>query len=70
MFNGTFFIVAIVAIGCATGIINHYLRLKATRPHEDPGHQNRIDALEHRVKTLERIVTDKGYDLKREFEKL
>lgn len=68
--SGTFFIVAIVAIACATGIINRYLHLKAVRPQEDPGYRSRIDALEHRVKTLERIVTDKGYDLKREFEKL
>ena len=29
-----------------------------------------MDTLEQRVQTLERIVTDKGYDLKREFDKL
>lgn len=67
---GQFFVLCIVFAALATGVIKHYLRLKQDQPRENPQYQARIDALEQRVKTLERIVTDKGYDLKREFDQL
>ncbi len=70
MGDGQLFVLAIVIVVVAAGIIKHYMRLQENRPREDPQYQSRIDALEHRVQTLERIVTDKGYDLKREFDKL
>ncbi|MEO7050521.1 MAG: hypothetical protein ABI128_02545 [Rhodanobacter sp.] len=64
------FVLSIIAIALAAGVIKHYLRLKEMQPREDPHYQARIDALEHRVQTLERIVTDNGYDLKRKFDHL
>ena len=67
---GQFFVFCIVIAALAAGIIKHYMRLKQDQPRENPQYQTRIDALEHRVQTLERIVTDKGYDLKREFDRL
>lgn len=70
MFSGQWFVVAIVAVVCAAGIIKHYLRMKVSRPREDPAYRARLDTLERRVQTLEKIVTEEGYDLKREFEKL
>ncbi len=70
MGSGQIFVLVIVIAAFATGIIKHYLRIQERRPQENPDQQNRIAALERRVQTLERIVTDKGYDLKREFDRL
>ncbi|MEO8746313.1 MAG: hypothetical protein ABI379_01430 [Rhodanobacter sp.] len=70
MGSGQLFVLAIIIIACAAGVIKHYLRLQVHHPRENPQYQTRIDALERRVQTLERIVTDQGYDLKREFDKL
>lgn len=70
MGSGQIFVLIIVIAALATGIIKHSMRLKENQPRENPDYQNRIDTLERRVQTLERIVTDKGYDLKREFDKL
>lgn len=71
METGQLFVLSIIIIVFGARIFRDHLRYKQTQPpREDPQHQARIDALEQRVRTLERIVTDKGYDLKREFEKL
>ncbi len=70
MAHGELFILGIVTVVMAAGVIKHYLRLKEARPRDNPQYHTRISALEHRVQTLERIVTDSGYDLKREFDKL
>lgn len=70
MNGGEVFVLGIIIIASAAGIIRHYLRMQENRPREDPAYQSRLNALEHRVQTLERIVTDRGYDLKREFERL
>ncbi len=64
------FVLSIIIIVFGARIFRDHLRHKQTQPLEDPQYQSRIDALDQRVRTLERIVTDKGYDLKREFEKL
>ncbi len=70
MENGQFFVLGIVIVVMAARIVRDYLRMKEARPREYPHYQARIDALERRMQTLERIVTDKGYDLKGEFDKL
>ena len=70
MENGQFFVLSIIIIVFGARIFRDHLRSKQTQPREDPQYQARIDALDQRVRTLERIVTDKGYDLKREFDKL
>ncbi|MFK8052602.1 MAG: hypothetical protein AB8F65_06480 [Woeseiaceae bacterium] len=69
-------IVLVVLIGCATGVIKHYLDLKAQQPmgssggETDPEVREIIGRLEHRVQVLERIVTDGGYSLKKEIDNL
>lgn len=68
--DGGLFVFGIVIVVMATGIIKQYLRAKQYAPSEDPKTQSRMEALERRIQTLERIVTDKGYDLKGEFDKL
>lgn len=70
MDNGQFFILCVIIVIFGARIFRDHLRMKHTQPQENPQYQARIDGLEQRVKTLERIVTDKGYDLKREFDKL
>lgn len=70
MDHGQFFILSIIIVVFGARIFRDHLRFKHVQPREDPQHQARMDTLEQRVRTLERIVTDKGYDLKREFEKL
>lgn len=70
MENGQFFVLSIIIIVFGARIFRDHLRFKQIQPREDPQYQARIDALDQRVRTLERIVTDKGYDLKREFDKL
>ena len=64
------FVLSIIVIVFGARIFRDHIRLKQTQPRENPQYQARIDALDRRVQTLERIVTDKGYDLKREFDKL
>lgn len=73
--GGAGFVLIIVLAALATGLIKHYMRLQEARlqtanTRQDSEYRSRIDTLERRVETLERIVTDHGYDLKREFEKL
>ncbi|EIL87941.1 hypothetical protein UU9_14080 [Rhodanobacter fulvus Jip2] len=70
MDNGQFFILCIIIVVLGARIFRDHLRFKHVQPREDPKYQARMDTLEQRVQTLERIVTDKGYDLKREFDKL
>jgi hypothetical protein len=70
MDHGQFFILSIIIVIFGARIVRDHLRFKQVQPREDPQYQARMDTLEQRGRTLERIVTDKGYDLKREFEKL
>jgi cell division protein FtsB len=70
MEHGQLFVLLIIVIVFGARIFRDHLRFKQIQPRENPQYQARIDTLEQRVRTLERIVTDKGYDLKREFEKL
>lgn len=67
------FIIAIVAIvlGISYAAFEQWQKTKraefASRAGGDDG---RLEALEARVRTLERIVTDKGYQLEDEFRRL
>ena len=67
------FIITVVAIGCATGVISDYLktrRKEAENSTELGDAEAQIRELEERVRVLERIVTEKKYDLKREISEL
>ena len=71
MSNG--FIVLIVLIACATGVAFEYMRMKSNKKETDADTDDmvsQIDALEERIRVLERIVTENKFDLKREIDKL
>lgn len=71
--NSLVFVIIIVAIGCATAVVTEYLK---TRRHSDSSSADvdrtlrQIEALEERVRVLERIVTEKNFDLKKEIDSL
>lgn len=67
------FVAVIVAIGCATALASQYLKSRDERKQRGPDVDETIvqlEALEERIKVLERIVTESKVDLKREIDKL
>lgn len=71
-----FGIVMIVLIACVTGVAMHYITEKNKRPEkdDDAGALDetlaQLEAIEERVRVLERIITENKFDLKREIERL
>ncbi len=75
-------IVIIVVIGVIGEMFRNYLKFKQGRSdfdgdkltgmvrNSDSQHKQKIAQLEERIKVLERIVTDKSYDLKKQFDDL
>ena len=71
--NNMFFVVCIVLIGCATAVIINYLEAQKTKrsKHTDIDETlAQIDALEERIRVLERSVTENRIDLKQEIDRL
>ena len=71
--NNMFFVVLIVAIGCATAVINNYFKTRDVRDEQGANLDetlSQLNALEERIKVLERIVTENKIDLKREIDSL
>jgi hypothetical protein len=71
--NTMFYVVCIVAIVLAANTVQQYLKLRHRK--EDKGTlaeetQAQLDALEDRIKVLERIVTENKFDLRDEINKL
>lgn len=67
------FVLTIIAIGCATAVAREWIKARQARDEESDDLDNaaaQIDALEERIRVLERIVTEKKYDLKKEIERL
>ena len=67
------FIVAIVAIVGGLGYSAFEQKEKTRRAQfasAQGGDAERLQALEERVRTLERIVTDRGFELEEEFRRL
>jgi len=70
------FVLAIVFIALAAGVINNIIRVKAKRQVSDDSAADaahylaQLEALEDRVQVLERIVTDRSYDVKQKFRDL
>ena len=60
-------VVIIVFLALTAKVISQYMRHKSSRPPQDDG---RIEQLEERVRVLEQIVTDSGYELRRQFRDL
>jgi cell division protein FtsB len=70
-------IVAIVAISCVMGAVTSIFGSKNKHQEKNYAEQKDIDALKEdntqlreRIETLESIVTDSSFDLKKQFEKL
>ncbi|MAP93696.1 MAG: hypothetical protein CMK07_01980 [Ponticaulis sp.] len=68
-------VVLIVAIGVGAGVINNWLKMKAQRVDLDQAPEidslrREVHDLRERVKTLERLATDKESALHREFSRL
>ena len=71
--NTMFYVVCIVAIVLAANTVQQYLKLR----HRKEGRnvladetQAQLDALEERIRVLERIVTQNKFDLRDEINKL
>ena len=68
-------IVMIVLIACVTGIVMHYIseKTKAADGADKSVSDDllaQLDAIEARVRVLERIITENKFDLKKEIERL
>ncbi len=68
-------IVLVVLIACIAGVAMHYISEKNKADEGDDGEGlqdvlSQLDAIEERVKVLERIITENKFDLKREIENL
>lgn len=71
--SNMFFVVCIVAIACATAVLSDYFKAKAARAREEDSSSETLEqlaAMEERIRVLERIVTEKRFDLKREIDGL
>ena len=63
---------AIVFIVLFAAMFKHWLEYRQNAGHSghDDATDDRVRRLEERVEVLERIVTDSGYDLRRELSRL
>ena len=71
--NTMFYVVCIVAIVLAANTVQQYLKLrhrKDSRSAQAEETRAQMDALEERIKVLERIVTENKFDLRDEINKL
>ncbi|MGD9388076.1 MAG: hypothetical protein PVI87_07595 [Gammaproteobacteria bacterium] len=60
-------VVIIVFLALVAGMFKTYIKHKSAEP---PADDARIQHLEERVRVLEQIVTDSGYELRRQFRDL
>ena len=72
--NGTFvFVLCIIAIVTCGNIVSTYLKRRDKRPDNNEELEDtlsKVNELEERIRVLERIVTEKRYDLKGEIDAL
>ena len=72
--NGNLFFVAlIVAIVMCASVVKSYIHQRAKDPQSDDEIMDtlaKMEALEDRVRVLERIVTENRYDLKKDIDSL
>jgi cell division protein FtsB len=71
--NTMFYVVCIVAIVLAANTVQQYLKLrhrKENKSAQAEETQAQLDALEERIRVLERIVTENRFDLRDEINKL
>lgn len=63
-------VVIIVFLGVIAGMYKSRMRYRSAQRNPDPADEARLARLEERIEVLERIVTDSGYDLRRQFRDL
>lgn len=68
-------VVAIVAVSCCAGVINNWLKTRTKIGGDELERRlderlSNVTRLEKRIQVLEKIVTDRNYDLKRELHNL
>ncbi len=67
-------IVFVVLIACVTGVVMHWITEKNKHRKVDDSAATdvtaQLDAIEERVRVLERIITENKFDLKREIDRL
>ena len=71
--NTMFYVFCIVAVVLVADTIQKYLKVKGKQRETDPQLQDslaQIEALEERIRVLERIVTESRTDLKSEIDRL
>jgi cell division protein FtsB len=71
--NTMFYVVCIVAIVLAANTVQQYLKLRHRKEDRNVlayETQAQLDALEERIRVLERIVTQNKFDLRDEIHKL
>ena len=67
------FVLILVAIIMVASLIKHRDRQRVAAGKASPeldAQLGRLDDLEHRIQVLEKIVTDRNFDLRRQFEDL
>jgi len=72
--NGTYiFVLSIIAIVMVAGVFRTYLQERKRPPEVDEEMEDtlaKIERLEERIQVLERIITEKRFDLKSEIDSL
>ena len=66
-------IVLVVAIGCGTGVAESYFKTQRAKKSQQPADEatnKDLAELRQRVEVLEKIVTDRKYQLQRELDQL
>lgn len=64
------FVVIIVFISVVGSMYSSWLKHQRKQRERSPADEERLTRLEERVRVLERIVTDSGYELRRQFRDL
>ena len=73
MNSSLIFVLLLVAIVMAAGVMRTYLHQRKTEPEDNQELEDalaKIDTLEERVRVLERIITENRFDLKKEIDSL
>jgi hypothetical protein len=64
------FVLTIIAIVFGAGLVRHYMTLQHRRGGMGQYDARKLTDLEERVRTLEKIVTDQGYEVRKAFDDL
>lgn len=71
--NSMFFVVCIVAIACAASVLREYFKTRASKDETSVDADEtlaQMEVFEERIRVLERIVTEKKFDLRKEIDRL